>query len=295
MEAHSHSHGHDASRKRLAIVLALVAGYMVAEVIGGMITNSLALIADAGHMLSDAAALALSLFAMWIGQRPPTPKRTFGYQRTEVLAALVNGATLVAISIYIFVEAWERFRAPPEVHGGLMMWIATGGLAVNLLGLWLLNAGRGESLNVRGAWLHVLTDALGSVGAIAGGVLIWAYGWYWADPAVSVLIGVLVIYSSWALLKETVSVLMEGAPTGIDVDAVRSALLEIEGVTAVHDLHVWSITSGVSSLSAHVRADGATPALLLGQIRVLLIERFDIEHSTIQLDPPGHEEHGTHA
>ncbi|HEY0950534.1 cation diffusion facilitator family transporter [Nocardioides sp.] len=158
-------------------MLTLVATYMVAEVVGGLLSNSLALLADAGHMLSDAGALALSLFAMWIAERPPTPKHSYGYYRTEILAALVNGATLVAISIFIFVEAWERLREPPDVHGALMMGIAAGGLVVNLLGLWLLNAGRSESLNVRGAWLHVLSDALDSVGAILGGFLIWTFGW----------------------------------------------------------------------------------------------------------------------
>ena len=166
-EGHAHG-GRGANRKRLAITLALVSAYMVAEVIGGLVTNSLALLADAGHMLSDAGALALSLFAMWIAERPPAPKHSYGYYRTEILAALVNGATLVAISIFIFVEAWERFRDPPEIEGALMMWIATGGLVVNLLGLWLLNAGRDESLDVRGAWLHVLTDVLGSVGRSGG-------------------------------------------------------------------------------------------------------------------------------
>ncbi|MGH7458092.1 MAG: cation diffusion facilitator family transporter, partial [Longimicrobiaceae bacterium] len=214
---HNHGHAHGGSagsrnRERLAITLGLVTFYMVVEVVGGLLTNSLALLADAGHMLSDAGALALSLFAIWIAQKPATSKHTYGYYRTEILAALANGATLVAISIYIFVEAYQRFDDPPEVQGALMMGIAVGGLAINLIGLWILNAGKGESLNVRGAWLHVLSDALGSVGAILAGGLIWAFGWNWADPAASVTIGLLVLYSSWALLKETVAVLMEGTP-----------------------------------------------------------------------------------
>lgn len=293
----SHAHGgRGANRKRLAITLALVSAYMVAEVIGGLVTNSLALLADAGHMLSDAGALALSLFAMWIAERPPTPRHSYGYYRTEILAALVNGATLVAISIFIFVEAWERFREPPEVQGALMMGIATGGLVVNLLGLWLLNAGRDESLNVRGAWLHVLTDALGSVGAITGGFLIWAFGWAWADPAVSVLIGVLVIFSSWNLLRETVAVLMESAPAGVDVDAVRDTMVGVPGVVSVHDLHIWSITSGMVALSAHVCvADGTDRDTALAAIRVRLHEAFGIDHSTIQLEREGFTEASTHA
>lgn len=295
-----HAHGAGATRagnrKRLAVVLALVVAYMVAEVVGGLLTNSLALLADAGHMLSDAGALALSLFALWIAERPPTPRRRYGYYRTEILAALVNGATLVAVAIFIFVEAWERLREPPEVQGALMMGIAAGGLAVNLAGLWILNAGRAESLNMRGAWLHVLTDALGSVGAILGGFLIWAFDWAWADPAVSVLIGLLVVVSSWNLLRETVAVLMESAPAGLDVDAVRDAMAGVPGVTAVHDLHVWSITSGMVALSAHVQVADRQPGnAVLADLRERLHERFGIDHSTIQLEREGCTEAPTHA
>jgi cobalt-zinc-cadmium efflux system protein len=266
-------------------VLALVSVYIVAEVVGGLLTNSLALLADAGHMLSDAAALGLSLFALWIAERPPSATRTYGYYRTEILAALVNGATLVAIAIYIFIEAVERFREPPEVLGGLMMAIASGGLLVNLVGLWILNAGRGESLNMRGAWLHVFTDALGSVGAIVGGVLIYFFGWSWADPVVSVLIGLLVLYSSWRLLKESVAVLMEGVPGAINVDDVRDAIASVPAVRGVHDLHVWSITSGLVALSAHVVVESANsmqPAL--SAIQTELSRRFAIEHATIQVE-----------
>lgn len=287
---HGHSHAHGGSygaqhRKRLAIVLVLVTVYMVAEVIGGILTNSLALLADAGHMLSDAVALGLSLFAIWIAQKPPTPRHTYGYYRTEILAALVNGATLVAISIYIFYEAFRRLVEPPEVQGPLMMGIATGGLLVNLIGLWVLNAGRHESLNVRGAYLHVLTDALGSVGAMTAGGLIWAFGWYWADPVASVAIGVLVLYSSWSLLRETVSVLMEGAPGHIDVDEVRRAIRALPGVQAVHDLHVWTITSGLVALSGHVVVgEDHFGQSTLARVRSLLEDRFGIDHSTIQLE-----------
>ena len=279
------------NRRRLAITLGLVTVYMVAEVIGGLLTNSLALLADAGHMLSDAGALALSLFAIWIAQKPPTRQRSYGYYRTEILAALANGATLVAVSSYIFYEAWQRFGEPPHVQGELMMAIAGGGLLVNLAGLWILNAGRAESLNARGAWLHVLTDALGSVGAIVARALIWAFGWAWADPAASVIIGLLVIYSSWALLKETVGVLMEAAPGHIDVDEVLLSMKQLPGVTAVHDLHVWTITSGMISLSAHVTAAGDRPSsALLRQLRTLLQDRFGIDHITVQLEPADYRE-----
>lgn len=287
---HGHGHGHGGSygaqhRKRLAIVLVLVTLYMVAEVIGGLLTNSLALLADAGHMLSDAVALGLSLFAIWIAQKPATSRHTYGYYRTEILAALVNGATLVAIALYIFVEAFRRLGEPPEVQGPLMMGIATGGLLVNLIGLWVLNAGRHESLNVRGAYLHVLTDALGSVGAMTAGALIWAFGWYWADPVASVAIGLLVLYSSWSLLRETVSVLMEGAPGHIDVDEVRGAIHALPGVQAVHDLHVWTITSGMVALSGHVVVgEEDFGQATLARVRSLLDDRFGIDHTTIQLE-----------
>ena len=297
-EAHErHAHGgRGASRRRLAITLGLVTAYMIAEVIGGLLTNSLALLADAGHMLSDAGALALSIFAMWIAERPPTPQRSYGYYRTEILAALVNGATLVAISIFVFVEAWERFREPPEVQGALMMGIAAGGLLVNLAGLWLLDAGRSESLNVRGAWLHVLTDALGSVGAILGGFLVWAFGWGWADPAVSVLIGLLVIVSSWNLLRETVSVLMESAPSSVDVDRVRDSIMGVPNVAAVHDLHVWSITSGMVALSAHVRvAEAQEWSAVLRAVRLRLHDEFGIDHTTIQMEEADFQESPVHA
>ncbi len=284
---HSHSHAHvrSANARRLAIVLGLVLVYIVAEVIGGLLTNSLALLADAGHMLSDAAALGLSLFALWIARRPASPKHSYGFYRAEILAALVNGATLVAIALVIFVEAWQRFRAPPVVEGRGVMLIATGGLAVNLVSLWLLQAGRKESLNVQGAWLHVLTDALGSVGAIVAGLLVWRFGWYLADPLMSVLIGLLVIYSSWSLLKDAVRVLMEGTPGHLDLEEIRSALLAVEGVDEVHDLHAWSISSGMVALSAHVCvAPGQVGDETLSLTRRMLHDRFGVDHSTIQVE-----------
>lgn len=290
-----HDHGlasrRATNRKRLTIALALVATYMVAEVIGGLAANSLALLADAGHMLSDAAALGLSLFALWIADRPPTSRRTYGYHRAEILAALVNGVTLVVVAVLIFMEAWRRFSDPPAVQGSLVMGIATGGLLVNFVGLWLLNSGREESLNVRGAWLHMLTDALGSVGAILGGLLVWTMGWQWADPAVSVLIGILVIYSSWHLLSETVSVLMESAPSDLDVNAIRDEIAAVRGVAAVHDLHIWSITSGMVNLSAHLQATGARPHPdVLRDVHEMLRRRFGLAHCTVQIErEPLHE------
>lgn len=294
---HSHPHagqGHQhhgaASHRRLLLTMLLIGGYMVAEVIGGLWTHSLALLADAAHMLSDMAALGLSLFAIRLARRPRTLRRSYGYYRAEILAALANGAALVALSIWIFIEAVRRFAQPAEVLGGTMLWIATGGLVINLAGLWILNAGRQESLNVHGAWLHVLGDTLGSVGTLVAAALIAAFGWYWADPLASTLIGGLIIYSSWALLKEAVSVLMESTPRGIDPDRVREAILAVPGIQAVHDLHIWTITSGMHALSAHVEASAdATAREMLTAIRGRLHREFGIDHVTIQIEPEGFE------
>jgi cobalt-zinc-cadmium efflux system protein len=267
------------------MTLALVVIYMGVEVAGGLVADSLALLADAGHMLSDAGALALTLFAMRFARRPATTQRTYGSYRAEILAALANGATLVAVAIYIFVEAFERFRTPPEVQGGLMLAVAAGGLLVNGAGLLILRGGHEGNLNMRGAWLHVLTDALGSLQAIVAGALIWAFGWYWVDPIASVFIGLLVVYSSWSLIRQSAAVLMENAPGHIDVDDVRTALLELPHVAGVHDLHVWTITSGFVALSAHVICPGSHnhDGLLRGAHK-MLGERFGIRHTTIQID-----------
>jgi len=272
------------NRKRLTLVLVLVTVYMLAEGLGGLWTNSLALLADAGHMLSDVAALALSLFAMWMAQKPATQQRTYGYYRAEILAALANAATLIAIAIFISVEAVQRLKAPPDVQGGWMMVIAVGGLLVNLLGLFLLGKDTSGSLNMRGAWLHMLSDTLGSIGAILAGALIWVFQWHWVDPVTSVLISILVLVSSWALLKETVAVLMEHAPGHIDVDKVHQAIRALPGVHSVHDLHIWTITSGLIALSAHVRTEEKSQRAILREVRKVLHDQFDISHSTIQVE-----------
>ncbi len=268
---------------------------MVAEVVGGLAANSLALLADAAHMLSDAGALGLALFALWFARRPATAKHTYGFYRTEILAALVNGATLVAIAISIIIEAYGRFRAPLEVHARLMVAIATGGLAVNVVSLWLLHDHDRTSLNLHGAWLHVATDTLGSIQAIVAGLLLWAYGWRWVDPLASVLIALLVVFSAWELLRGATAVLMEGAPGHIDVDDVRNAILATPGVGAVDDLHVWTITSGLEALSAHVLACDDRPSrVLLNDIRAMLRARFHIDHVTIQVETEACEEAGLH-
>ena len=287
----SHDHSHEMREnvrhqgRPLAITLALVLLYMGLEFVGGLWAGSLALMADAGHMLSDASGLALTLFAMQVARRPATPDRTYGYYRAEILAALANGATLLAIALFIFVEAYERLSNPPEVDGPLMLGVAAGGLVVNAAGLWILRSGRHANLNVRGAWLHVLSDTLGSVQAIVAGGLIWALSWNWVDPFASVLIGLLIIYSSWSLIRQSVAVLMEGAPGHIDVDKVRSALLDLDGVSGVHDLHIWTITSGFVALSAHVTCvDPNRQPSILQLAQDLLDHRFGIRHITIQFD-----------
>jgi cobalt-zinc-cadmium efflux system protein len=273
---------------RLAWTLALVLSYAAAEALGGLFSGSLALLADAGHMLSDAAAIALTLFALWFARRPASSSRTFGYHRAEMLAALVNGASLVGIAVLIVIEALQRLSQPTAVEGPLMLAIASGGLLVNLAGLYLLRDSDRANLNMRGAWLHVLTDALGSVQAIAAAVLISLFGWHWVDPLASMLIAMLVVYSSWSLLRQSVAVLMEGAPGHIDVDAVRQALAAVRGVQEVHDLHVWTITSGFVALSAHLVVNAAAEAPeVLRSSAACLRENFRIRHSTLQIDVGG--------
>ena len=295
VRSHDHHHGRAgaASRRPLTIALVLAASYMVAEVVGGLWTGSLALLADAGHMLSDVAALSLSLFAIWVAQRPATPQRTYGYYRAEILAALAHGAALVAVAFYVAFEAVERLGAPTPVMGGPMLVIAVGGLAVNLAALAILAGSRGESMNVRGAWLHVMADAMGSAAAIAAGALVWAFGWLWADPAASLAIAGLVVWSAWKLLADATAVLLEGTPKHIDLDAVHDAIRGLPGVLAVHDLHVWTIASGMVALSCHVTAgDHRNDGKLLAEINSQLSGAFGIDHTTIQIEPEGFEEEG---
>ncbi len=276
--------GDAAAMRRLGLALALAFSFMVAEVVGGVLANSLALLADAGHMLSDAGALGLALFAAWIARRPPSPRRTWGYYRAEILAALANGAALLAIAAFIVAEALRRLGDPPQVRPGVMIPVAALGLVVNLAMLAVLSGSRHANLNLKGAWLHVLTDTLGSVQAIAAGVLIATLGWRWADPAASLAIAVLVVYSAWGLLKEAVAVLMESAPGGVNVDEVRAAMLAVDGVRGVHDLHVWSISTSFPALSAHVEAAAGEHGAVLERVRGLLARRFGIRHSTIQIE-----------
>jgi cobalt-zinc-cadmium efflux system protein len=291
---HQHHHHHATAaevagnRRRLAVALGLTATYMVAEVIGGIAANSLALLADAGHMFSDAAALGLSLVAVVLAQRPATSQRTYGFHRAEILAALTNGAALLVLSVLIAREAWERLSAPPEVQGGLMLAVAFGGLAINLANLRILSGGRESNLNIRGAWLHVMADTLGSVGAMLAGAAIYFFGWRWADPVASFIIASLVLYSAWGLVRETLDVLMEGVPRGISVQEVTQALEGLPGVRDAHDLHVWSLTSGRNIATIHlVVAEDADHQGIIDAANRTLAARFAIQHATIQVE---HEE-----
>jgi cobalt-zinc-cadmium efflux system protein len=296
-DVHRHGPGAHAPAQRhqgrLAIVLALAAGYMLAEAVGGFLTGSLALLADAGHMLSDVVALSLGLFAVRLAQRSPTPQRTYGYHRTEILVALAQGALLVGVALALFVEAVQRLGETHEILAGPMLAIAAGGLAVNLAGLALLAGGREHNLNVRGAWLHVLSDALGSAGAILAALLVLAFGWTWADPLASIAIAALIVRSSWSLMREAVSVLMEWAPEHVDVEAIQRQLAAVPNVIAVHDLHVWTIGSGMVALSGHVVvADEREAGKLLQEMSDLLHERFGIDHATLQIETEAFREPG---
>ena len=293
-QAHSHRHASD-SRRRLGLVLLLTAMYMVAEAAGGWLTGSLALLADAGHMLTDVAALALALMAAWFGARPATSSKTFGYYRLEILAALVNGVALVVISLLIFYEAYQRWSSPPAVRGNIVMLIAGGGLIINLLCAWILHGRHHIDLNIRGVWLHVLSDALGSVGAIVAGGIMYVYGWYTADPLFSALIGAMIVWSSWRLIRDSTNVLLEGTPAHINLAAVEDAILRTEGVDAVHDLHVWTITSGREALSAHViHAYSISQPDLLKELRTKLHDHFGVDHLTIQMETADFEDETFH-
>ena len=293
MHVHDRRETAGENRRRLGWVLGLASVTMLAEVAGGLFTGSLALLADAGHMLSDVSALSLSLLALSLAQRPRGPQQTYGHHRTEILAALANGVLLAGVAITILVEALARLGSPTPILALPMLAIASLGLAVNLAALALLWSGRRHDLSVRGAWLHVASDALGSVGAISAGALVLAFGWTWADPVASLLISGLVLFSAWSLLREAVGVLMEWAPPHLDVREIERAILGLAGVHAVHDLHVWTIASGMVALSGHVVAgEDGDPRKLLQEVSDLLHARFGIDHSTIQIESQDFDEPG---
>jgi cobalt-zinc-cadmium efflux system protein len=281
MEKHRRSR--QASQKALGAVLAITVSFLVAEVVGGILTNSLALLADAGHMLSDVGALSMSMFAIWIAMRPATAKRTYGFHRVEILAALANGLTLVAIALVIFWQAAQRVQDPPDVHSLPMLAVAAAGLGANVASGSILFRHRRGNLNVRGAFLHVAGDALGSVGAISAGLIMLTTGWFLADPIISVFIAALILLSSWRLLRESLGVLLEAAPRHVDVRQLEGALKAVPGVEGIHDLHVWTVTSGFVALSCHCEVDGQRDThQVLADLFSLIHERYGIRHVTIQ-------------
>jgi cobalt-zinc-cadmium efflux system protein len=292
--AHDHAHPHaphdhtrGASQRTLLVVLALTFGYMLAEAAGGWWANSLALLSDAGHMLTDVAALALSLMAVRFASRPATARKTYGFYRLEILAALANGVTLIVLSLLICKEAYERLLRPEAVQGWMLIGVSTGGLAVNVASAWLLSREHKDNLNVRGAFLHVLGDLLGSVAAIGAGLLILWRGWTWADPAFSVAISLLIIVNAWRLVADSVNILLEGAPSHLNAAAVSAAMRTVAGVRDVHDLHIWTITSGRHAITAHVIVNDIRESYrVLRELRALLAAEFGLDHSTIQIEAP---------
>ncbi|MBS2030781.1 MAG: cation transporter [Deltaproteobacteria bacterium] len=321
MHAHTHHHGHEhedaehdhgagpsghelshhprkghsrsTDRGRLWITLGLSVGTLIAEAVGGWVTHSLALLSDAGHMLTDVSAIVLSMLALWFGSRPADEKKSFGYYRLEILAALTNGVALIAISILIAWEAIARIRNPVEVHVGPMIWVAAGGFIANGLGAQLLS--HSHNLNVRGVFLHMLGDLLASAGVLAAAVVMWFTGWYRADPLISIGVSLVILYGSYGLVREAVDVLLESVPAHLDTEAIEKAMAAVPRVKAVHDLHVWTIATGMYALSAHVvveRAACADSDEILRQLKAEVASKFHIDHTTLQIESEVYEHHG---
>ncbi len=298
MTGSGHSHGPAVSaggmhKRRLVMVLVITTCVLVLELVGSAVTGSLALLADAGHLATDVAGILLAVLAVTFASRPATPERTFGYYRLEILAAVVNAVLLFGVALFILWEAWRRWVEPPAVAGGAMLIFAVVGLAANIAGLLLLRTGSQESLNVRGAYLEVLGDLLGSVAVIVAAVVVAATAWDRADVVASVLVAVLILPRTWLLLRDAVDVLLEATPRGVDLAAVREHILATPGVTGAHDLHVWTITSGMPVLSVHVVVTddvwgAGTGGQVLDDLRQCLADHFDVDHCTFQLEPEGH-------
>jgi cobalt-zinc-cadmium efflux system protein len=293
-QTHSHSHTHDhrphhdfrnQSRSKLWTVLAMTLIFMGVEVVSGFYTGSLALLADAGHMFSDAAGLGLALIAVWFSSRPATLAKSYGYYRTEILVSMANALMLIGISIFVLYNAFARLMHPPEVLSGPMIWVSLLGLAINLAAVKILHSSAGHSLNMRGAYLEVLNDMIGSAGVLVAAVIITFTHWFWVDAVVSGLIGLLIIPRTSMLLRECIDILMEGTPGRIDLRTLKAELQSVAGVIGVHDLHVWTITSGMDTLSVHVQVDNTVSStVVLEQIHNLLAEKFGIDHSTVQTE-----------
>jgi cobalt-zinc-cadmium efflux system protein len=299
---HNHSHGITATgkhRKRLIAVLGITLAVVLIQVAGAVVSGSLALFADAGHMLSDAAGVFIALMAAWVATRPPSDQRTYGYQRAEVLAALANALILIVISVVILIEAIRRFGDSPEIHTDTMLYAAILGAVANLVSLLILRGSQKESLNLRGAYLEVLGDLLGSIAVIVAAVIIMATSFQAADPIASVLISLMILPRAWHLLRDVVDVLLEASPKGVEVSMIREHILSVHGVVGVHDIHIWTITSGVPVFSAHVVVEDSilnatSTDRLLDQLTSCLGSHFDTDHCTFQLEPASHSEHETH-
>jgi cobalt-zinc-cadmium efflux system protein len=288
MSHHDHEHAYRAeSRRALGLVLALTGAYAVCEIVGGWLTGSLALLADAGHMLGDSAALGLALVAAWLAGRPATPERSFGYRRAEILAALTNGVALAVIAIWVFIEAVRRLNDPREILGGWMLAVALIGLLVNAVAAAILSRA-GDNLNVRAALRHVFADLAGSVGVAVAALVVLTTGWERADPVAGMAIGVLILASSWSIVRDSVSILLEATPAGIDADEVGRRMASLDGVVEVHDLHIWTITSGFPTLSAHVLVRrGDDCHLRRRELEQMLAREFGLEHTTLQVEHVG--------
>jgi cobalt-zinc-cadmium efflux system protein len=297
--SHGHSHDHREGRGRnkrlLQVILGLNGVLIAAEVIGAYLSGSLALLADAGHMLTDSAGLLLALLALHFAERPATPERTYGFHRVEILAAFTNSVALIGIALFILIEAWERFRHPPQVEPGVMIAVASAALAVTAAGALLLRRAAGESLNMRAAYYEVLSDALASLGVIAAAVVVKTTGWLYADPLISAVIGLAILPRTWGLLKEAAGVLLEGAPADVNLAALREAIGRVPGVAGVHDLHVWTLTSGVHAMSVHAVLGGeAVHQSVLADVRQCVARGFKIAHVTVQIESQGCSDAETH-
>ncbi|AMS16029.1 cation diffusion facilitator family transporter [Pseudomonas chlororaphis] len=291
---HSHGQVRAGHERKLWMALGLTGSFMIAEVIGAFVTGSLALLSDAAHMMTDALALAISLVAIQVGKRAADRKRTFGYARFEILAAAFNALLLFVVAFYILFEAWQRLSAPAEIQSTGMLVIAVLGLVVNLISMRLLASASAESLNVKGAYLEVWSDMLGSIGVIVAALVIMYTGWGWVDSLVAAAIGFWVLPRTWTLLRESMNVLLQGVPDGIDIDQVEQSIRAIDGVTEVHDLHLWALTSGKNVMSTHLVADlgRRSEQQILAEVTELMHERFDISHVTVQVEQAGFHEQG---
>lgn len=290
-----HHHG-STNIQRLALVLVLTTLYMIVEFIGGMWTQSLALLADAGHMLADVGAVGLALFAAWFAEHPASAQKTYGYHRLEIFAAFINGVALAMVALYIFYEVVQRLHHPTEIKSGALMLVATGGFLINLVSAAILYTPGQKNINVRGALAHVISDSIGSLGVIVAGALIWFFGFYQADSIFSILIAILVLVNAWKLIGETTNILLEACPIHLSVTDIQESLMALPEVKSVHDLHVWSITSGKEALSAHVMVTDTRhyTVELVSKIQRTLKDKFGLTHLTIQLEPPGFEEDEIH-